>query len=521
MERKNRRFPIVMIVLMLLSLTCNMPLGKNAGGSKTAEPESIEIVDQQVYTSDAAAHAANLFSHPETADLLASVQSEGYTDLVESGDFTYSNGGKMHAVSLTNGDSLVAIMQIETAAGSLDAMIVEFIEKNSILYRDKSGSIKVMVNDEGELSYIIFDAAGNPVSVNDVKKSNSYKQASIIPQDVNTCTDGMGFDFAECMNRKYEELETEGTVYLGEICTASLIAAEATCFVPPFADCVIVIAAVLASCMYGYADCMWEMTDDPPTFDYSEAKMVEPIAYCQEDTLFKDNLYQVQVECKDDRQPKPANLTVNMTSGEAKEFTCTDCSGQSSSGTIPPPGEVSSLICDYGCLAVGDGKDRCLNEGETPSSGMSGESENSETLSLEECDARSYTEITPAITQEENDCASGYHLTITNNHSSDTIVIIPHFSGRTDETTENAWYPDLADRIGPGVSITDAGKGFNLEKWGGFYSTCAMRDGQLSFPVYFFTDRVAVIKAIDGCEWITGESDLDLLSIQLPNYVEE
>jgi len=150
-----------------------------------------------------------------------------------------------------------------------------------------------------------------------------------------------------------------------------------------------------------------------------------------------------------------------------------------------------------------------------------GEPENSEFLSVEECDGRPFAVITPVITQDENDCASGYHLTITNNHPSDAIVMIPHFSAQTEEKTENAWYPGLADRIGPGVSITDAGRGFIFEKWGGFFSTCQMRDGELSFPVYSFTDRISVRKAIDGCEWITGEADLDLLSIQLPNYGEE
>lgn len=149
------------------------------------------------------------------------------------------------------------------------------------------------------------------------------------------------------------------------------------------------------------------------------------------------------------------------------------------------------------------------------------EPENSEVLSLEECDGRPYIEITPVITQDENDCASGYHLMVTNKDASDALVIIPHFSILTEKNSENAWYPDLADRIDPGVSITDAGKGFIFEKWGGFYSTCQMRDGELSFPVHSFTDRIAARKALDGCVWIIGESDLDLLSIQLPNYVEE
>ena len=109
---------------------------------------------------------------------------------------------------------------------------------------------------------------------------------------------------------------------------------------------------------------MDEMVDNPPTAEVSEPKELEAYSTCLNDTLFTESLYQVQVICMDDRQPKPNDLSVNLTSGEAKDFICTDCSGRSTSETIPPPGEVSSEICEYGCLIVGDGNDRCLKRGE-------------------------------------------------------------------------------------------------------------------------------------------------------------
>lgn len=361
MDRKNRRFPIVMIVLMLLSLTCNIPLGKNAGGSETAEPEPMKIIDQAVYTSDAAEHAAGYFIHPETADLLDLVQSEGYTSIVESGDFTFSNGGKMHAVSLSDGKTLVILVQIETNTGTRDALIVEIIDEHTVLYRDKSGSVEIAIDEEGEVRYESRDAVGKPISIAP-SSGSQFKLASVEPQAVNACTTGMGVDFDECIREKYNLGVTEE-------CAAGTAALAMICMSPPFADCIFAFAAYYTYCWLDFNQCLGKMLDDPPSFEYSSEQIVEPYAYCQEDTLFKDNLYQVQVECNDDRQPKPANFTVNLTSGEAKEFTCTDCSGQTSSGTIPPPGEVTSMVCEYGCLAVGEGKDRCLNEGETPSLG--------------------------------------------------------------------------------------------------------------------------------------------------------
>jgi hypothetical protein len=72
------------------------------------------------------------------------------------------------------------------------------------------------------------------------------------------------------------------------------------------------------------------------------------------------------VDCKDDRIPAPNDLTVRLSTGEAREFTCTDCSGQTCSGTVPSPVGESVVKCEFGCQAVGNGQDRCLVQGETP-----------------------------------------------------------------------------------------------------------------------------------------------------------
>lgn len=149
------------------------------------------------------------------------------------------------------------------------------------------------------------------------------------------------------------------------------------------------------------------------------------------------------------------------------------------------------------------------------------EPSDSELLTLEECDGRPYIDISPLITQEENDCVSLYKLRITNNHPSEAIIIIPHFYFHTEDLLEDVWHPELADRIGPGVSIQDETEtGFGFEKWGGFYSTCALRDGQLTFPVQLYTDGIFARKDLDGFEWITGEQNLEKLPLFLPNYAQ-
>jgi hypothetical protein len=151
-------------------------------------------------------------------------------------------------------------------------------------------------------------------------------------------------------------------------CASALAGLVGVCMIPPYADCLPFVGLYLVECGMSYRDCMDEMVDDPPTAEVSKPKELESYSTCLNDSLFSESLYQVQVVCKDDRLPKPNDLSLNLTSGEAKDFTCTDCSGRSTSGTIPPPGEVKSVKCEYGCLAVGDGNDRCLEEDETPPS---------------------------------------------------------------------------------------------------------------------------------------------------------
>jgi hypothetical protein len=167
-------------------------------------------------------------------------------------------------------------------------------------------------------------------------------------------------DFDQCVKKK------RGAIPMTAVCASGLTSGIAICLTAPFAGCVIYLSALGVYCGSYFGDCILEIGDSPPTYEYSEAKETEIYNYCQNDNLVTEKLYQVHVECKDDRPPAPENLTVFLTSGEAKDFTCTDCAGQTSTGTIPPPGELVVTECDYGCQIVGEGNDRCLKESETP-----------------------------------------------------------------------------------------------------------------------------------------------------------
>ena len=239
-------------------------------------------------------------------------------------------------------------------------MIFEFINENTMLIWDQSGSIEITVNEDGEIDYSVKDHAGNPITDEKSRLISHYKTASITPQIVNTCTNGMGDEFLKCMSGLFS------TAAKTVLCGAAFKATVAACAIPPFAGCPLAIAVSVASCGATFGVCIWDMVDDPPTFEYSKAEETESYSYCQDNNLVTETLYKVQVDCKDDRQPTPNDLTVFLTSREAKEFTCTDCAGQTSRGTIPSPGDVSTIECEFGCQIVGDGNDRCLEEGETP-----------------------------------------------------------------------------------------------------------------------------------------------------------
>lgn len=358
MSRVKNPLQFALSFLLLVSISCNLPAANRAQKNDMPTPKVVEIANQKITTENVTAFAEGLTSDPGTAELMGVLRAEGYKRLVEGGDFSYSNGSSIHAVSVTNDRSLVVLTQIVTNTGKMNVLILQPVDQDTVLLRNQTDTLELTIQKDGTISSSVRATAGEMVPLV-LDRNPLLKLASIFPQNGSTCTSGMALDYEECMRRKYNVQEN---LY----CATTLAGLVGVCMVPPYADCLPLVGLFLVTCGTNYRDCMDEMVDDPPTADFSKPKELEIFNSCLNDTLFTESLFQVQVICKDDRQPKPNDITVNLTSGDAKDYTCTDCSGRTVSGTIPPPGEVTSVLCDYGCQVVGDGNDRCLKKGETP-----------------------------------------------------------------------------------------------------------------------------------------------------------
>jgi len=292
--------------------------------------------------------------------LVAIIQANGFTTYIEGGDYEYSDGSKLHAVSLSDGNSAIVLTQMEKPSGAIDAAVYEFIDERTIFIWDQSGGIEITISEDGQMDYLLKDAAGHLLSETETLLMPQYKTASIMPQSTNGCTNGMGADFDACV----KNMPNGGRLTL--ICGGMFGAAIASCSVPPFIDCVGFLALAGAGCASAFRDCKWKMTDDPPTPEYSRPEETESSSYCLDNGLITEKLFQVQTACKDERLPAPESPTqIFLTSGESKEFSCTDCSGQTITEIIPPPEQIKTIECKYGCQPLGAGNARCLEEGET------------------------------------------------------------------------------------------------------------------------------------------------------------
>ena len=143
-------------------------------------------------------------------------------------------------------------------------------------------------------------------------------------------------------------------------------------------------------------------------------------------------------------------------------------------------------------------------------------------LPLEQCNATAFLTVSiPDLGWDENDCACSYHITLSNNHPEYALIAFSRISSHLEDASEGSqWFLHADAVIGPGPSLEDGGTGWGVVRWGGFYSTCQMRDGELTFPVHFSTDRIGAILAIDGCKWIQDASPLESISEVLPNSCE-
>jgi hypothetical protein len=291
---------------------------------------------------------------------MAILAADGFTTTVETGVFKYSNGGILHTISLTNGEKAVVLAKMQSQDGGLDAFVFETIGERSFIFWDESSRIELTINEDGEIYFSTSDEAGSPALKQQGFHHSALKVASIASQSANNCHPGqMAGEFRQCLDRNYKTARES-------LCLGSLGTGLIACVTPPFVGCTAIFASTMALCGIPIGYCLWEMIDNPPTYTYTKPVEIETYRYCQGDMLKSESLYRVHVDCSDDRNPQPEDITVFLTSNEAKDFTCRDCSGQTTTGTIPSSGEVSVTECKYGCQIVGNGNDRCLKSGETP-----------------------------------------------------------------------------------------------------------------------------------------------------------
>ncbi len=365
MQKIHKRFQIVLSILIISTITCRfMPGSTSSPEEETSDPveaaENIVAIKDETFTENVDTYAADLATHQETGELLAILQTNGFTTYIEGGDYEYSDGSKLHAINLTDGSSAVFLTQMEKPSGAIDAAVYEFIDERTIFIWDQSGGIEISISEDGQMDYLLLDAAGNPLSELTPQPMPHFKSASILPQSTLGCTNGMSTEFDACVKNLPNGLQ------LSAACGALFTASMANCFVPPFIDCVGWFAFAGISCAVAFKDCLWEMTDDPPTPEYSKAEETESYSYCLDNGLVTEKLFQVQTTCKDDRLPAPKSPSqIFLTSGESKEFSCTDCGGQTITEIIPPPEQITTIECEFGCQPLGDGNARCLKEGET------------------------------------------------------------------------------------------------------------------------------------------------------------
>jgi hypothetical protein len=146
---------------------------------------------------------------------------------------------------------------------------------------------------------------------------------------------------------------------------------------------------------------------------------------------------------------------------------------------------------------------------------------NNEKLSIEECNALEEMELSiPDLGWEKNDCACSYHLEIKNNGNIGNIIIFSHMIIRVDKNINDLWSIYSTDEIKPNGILKDGGTGWTVERFGGFYSTCRMIDGELESPEYFYTDRIGAKYATKGCEWIDAPSEYSNMTKEIPNSCE-
>lgn len=369
METHQRKLQIILTILAVITMTCNLPTYQGASEIIKQEeiPDNTEIitndivlVNQRTFTE----YPEDFFlsegsSVESTINLMIKISEEGYEDIGEGGIFEYSDGTEIHAVSYAGKEkNQVILMEIESPIGNKEALLVDVLADNTLRIRDEYGELKLILEEDGAYRIEALDVNGNPITDENTSLMRSTKNACLSNQTSPACTTGIIHEIKKCFDNNVNKLLLVETT-----CATTIIAASSLCGATFGLGCAAAVMAALFSCGLN-TKCSSAFFDDPPTYEIRIPDSgIEDYKYCLDSALVEESLYKVFVRCTDDRLPLPQFVYVTVSSGEVGSFTCTDCSGQTTQGEIPPI-EPKVTECKYGCLNFGKGDARCRKEDE-------------------------------------------------------------------------------------------------------------------------------------------------------------
>lgn len=369
METHQRKLQIILTILAVITMTCNLPTYQGASEIIKQEeiPDNTEIITNEIVL----VNQRTFTEYPEdfflsegssvesTINLMIKISEEGYEDIGEGGIFEYSDGTEIHAVSYAGKEkNQVILMEIESPIGNKEALLVDVPADNTIRIRDEYGELKLILEEDGAYRIDAKDVNGNPITDENTSRMSSPKNACLSNQTSPACTTGIIHEIIKCFDNNFTKYALVQTT-----CATTIATASSLCAATFGLGCAAAVMAALFSCGL-YAKCSSALFDDPPTYEISIPDSGdEGYKYCLDSALVEEALYKVLVTCQDDRYPPPQSFYVTVSSGDVGTFTCTDCSGQTTQGEIPPI-EPRVTECENGCKSSGEGSARCLRADE-------------------------------------------------------------------------------------------------------------------------------------------------------------
>lgn len=369
MNTNHRKLQIKVTILAIITLTCNLPTyqGESDITKQQKIPDNAEkitneivLVNQRTFTEYPEDFFLSEGSDVEsTINLMIKISGEGYEDIWEGGIFEYSDGTEIHAVSYVGkGKNQLILMEIESPLGNKEALLVDVPAENTLRIRDEHGELKLILEEDGAYRIETQDVNGNPITDGNSSLMSSTKNACLSNQTSPACTTGISHEIFECFDNNFTKYALVQTT-----CATTIATASSLCAVTFGLGCAAAVMAALFSCGL-YAKCSSALFDDPPTYEISmPASGDEGYKYCLDSALVVESLYKVLVSCQDDRYPQPQSFYVTVSSGDVGKFTCTDCSGQTTQGEIPPI-EPKVTECKNGCVDYDGWYAKCLKADE-------------------------------------------------------------------------------------------------------------------------------------------------------------